>query len=87
MLVGWAPIMPTSAQCRQWRGIHHLRADQMGPGEGHLLHPIPAVCSNDDAHVEQKNGNVVRWHAFPYRKDTAAELKLLNPSTPLSGSG
>lgn len=34
--------------------------------------------SNDNAHVEQKNGDVVRRHAFHYRYDTAVELKLLN---------
>lgn len=34
--------------------------------------------SNDNAHVEQKNGDVVRRHAFHYRYDTATELKLLN---------
>lgn len=34
--------------------------------------------SNDNAHVEQKNGDVVRRHAFHYRYDTPAELKLLN---------
>lgn len=34
--------------------------------------------SNDNAHVEQKNGDVVRRHAFHYRYDTTAELKLLN---------
>ncbi|MGO4583839.1 hypothetical protein AB4Z38_08115 [Arthrobacter sp. 2RAF6] len=34
--------------------------------------------SNDNAHVEQKNGDVVRRHTFHYRYDTAAELKLLN---------
>lgn len=34
--------------------------------------------SNDNAHVEQKNGDVVRRHAFHYRYDTAAEVKLLN---------
>ena len=34
--------------------------------------------SNDNAHVEQKNGDVVRWHAFRYRYDTAVALKLLN---------
>ena len=34
--------------------------------------------SNDNAHVEQKNGDVVRGHAFHYRYDTATELKLLN---------
>lgn len=34
--------------------------------------------SNDNAHVEQKNGDVVRRHAFHYRYDTVAELKLLN---------
>lgn len=38
--------------------------------------------SNDNAHVEQKNGDVVRRHAFHYRYDTAAE-----PFTPSSGSG
>ncbi|WP_051479069.1 DDE-type integrase/transposase/recombinase, partial [Arthrobacter sp. H5] len=34
--------------------------------------------SNDNAHVEQKNGDVVRRHAFHYRYDTALELRLLN---------
>lgn len=34
--------------------------------------------SNDNAHVEQKNGDVVRRHAFHYRYDTPAELRLLN---------
>lgn len=34
--------------------------------------------SNDNAHVEQKNGDVVRRHAFHYRYDTATELQLLN---------
>ncbi|APH44537.1 hypothetical protein BMW26_05840 [Microbacterium sp. 1.5R] len=34
--------------------------------------------SNDSAHVEQKNGDVVRRHAFHYRCDAATELRLLN---------
>lgn len=34
--------------------------------------------SNDNAHVEQKNGDVVRRHAFHYRYDTPTELRLLN---------
>ncbi len=34
--------------------------------------------SNDNAHVEQKNGDIVRRHAFHYRYDTAMELRLLN---------
>lgn len=34
--------------------------------------------SNDNAHVEQKLGDVARRHAFRYRYDTAAELTLLN---------
>ena len=34
--------------------------------------------SNDNARVEQKNGNIVRRHAFHYRYDTALELQLLN---------
>ena len=42
--------------------------------------------SNDNAHVEQKNGDVVRRHAFHYRYDTAAEVKLLN-ALYASGSG
>jgi len=29
--------------------------------------------SNDNAHVEQKNGDVVRRHAFHYRYDTVVE--------------
>ncbi|WP_427129139.1 integrase catalytic domain-containing protein [Pseudarthrobacter sp. S9] len=39
--------------------------------------------SNDNAHVEQKNGDVVRRHAFHYRYDTAGELRLLNELYPL----
>jgi hypothetical protein len=39
--------------------------------------------SNDDAHVEQKNGDVIRRHVFHYRYDTSAELKLLNSLYPL----
>jgi hypothetical protein len=34
--------------------------------------------SNDNAHVEQKNGDVVRRLVFHYRYDTATELALLN---------
>jgi hypothetical protein len=34
--------------------------------------------SNDNVHVEQKNGDVVRRHAFHYRYDTVTELRLLN---------
>ena len=34
--------------------------------------------SNDNAHVEQKNGDIVRKSAFRYRYDTPAELVLLN---------
>ncbi|MES2094576.1 MAG: DDE-type integrase/transposase/recombinase [Actinomycetota bacterium] len=34
--------------------------------------------SNDNAHVEQKNGAVVRRHAFRYRYETPAEMNLLN---------
>ena len=34
--------------------------------------------SNDNAHVEQKNGDVVRRHAFYYRYDTTLEKQLLN---------
>ncbi|QIM15970.1 transposase family protein [Leucobacter insecticola] len=34
--------------------------------------------SNDNAHVEQKNGDVVRRHAVHYRHDTSTELRLLN---------
>lgn len=39
--------------------------------------------SNDNAHVEQKNGDVVRRHAFHYRHDTALEMQLLNELYPL----
>jgi len=37
-----------------------------------------AHTSNDNAHVEQKNGDIVRRSAFRYRYDTAEELALLN---------
>lgn len=37
-----------------------------------------AHTSNDNAHVEQKNGDIVRKSAFRYRYDTAEELALLS---------
>lgn len=37
-----------------------------------------AHTSNDNAHVEQKNGDIVRKSAFRYRYDTPGELALLN---------
>ena len=37
-----------------------------------------AHASNDNAHVEQKNGDIVRKSAFRYRYDTPEELALLN---------
>jgi hypothetical protein len=37
-----------------------------------------AHTSNDNAHVEQKNGDIVRKSAFRYRYDTPDELALLN---------
>jgi len=37
-----------------------------------------AHTSNDNAHVEHKNGDIVRRSAFRYRYDTAEELALLN---------
>jgi len=37
-----------------------------------------AHTSNDNAHVEQKNGDIVRRSAFRYRYDTPEELALLN---------
>lgn len=37
-----------------------------------------AHTSNDNAHVEQKNGDIVRKSAFRYRYDTPDELGLLN---------
>jgi transposase InsO family protein len=37
-----------------------------------------AHTSNDNAHVEQKNGDIVRKSAFRYRYDTPEELDLLN---------
>lgn len=46
-------------------------------------HAIPVTRSrpykhNDNAHVEQRNGDWVRRHAFRYRYETDAELALLN---------
>lgn len=38
---------------------------------------------NDNAHVEQRNGDWVRRHAFRYRYETAIELQLLNQLWPL----
>lgn len=46
-------------------------------------HEIPVTRGrpyqhNDNAHVEQRNGDWVRRHAFRYRYETTAELALLN---------
>ncbi len=46
-------------------------------------HDIPVTRSrpyqhNDNAHIEQRNGDWVRKHAFRYRYETRAELALLN---------
>ena len=46
-------------------------------------HSIPLTRSrpykhNDNAHIEQRNGDWVRRHAFRYRYETDAELRLLN---------
>ncbi len=47
-------------------------------------HAIPTITRsrpyqhNDNAHVEQRNGDWVRKHAFRYRYETAAELDDLN---------
>ena len=38
---------------------------------------------NDNAHVEQRNGDWIRRHAFRYRYETATELQLLNQLWPL----
>lgn len=38
---------------------------------------------NDNAHVEQRNGDWFRRHAFRYRYETATELQLLNQLWPL----
>lgn len=43
----------------------------------HLTRSRP-YKSNDNAHIEQKNGDLVRRAAFHYRYDTNAELLLLN---------
>lgn len=44
--------------------------------------PVLRVCRsgghNDNAHVEQKNGAVVRREAFRYRYETGEEMGLLN---------
>ena len=46
-------------------------------------HQIPVTHGrpyqhNDNAHIEQRNGDWVRKHAFRYRYETDAELALLN---------
>lgn len=43
----------------------------------HLTRSRP-YTSNDNAHIEQKNGDLVRRNVFHYRYDTNAELVLLN---------
>jgi hypothetical protein len=50
-----------------WCDVHHIPMTRGRPYE-----------KNDNAHVEQRNGDWVRKHAFRYRYETAAELALLN---------
>ena len=57
--------------------INHALIKWAGEKEIYFTRSRP-YKSNDNAHVEQKNGDVVRRHAFHYRYDTAAELRLLN---------
>ncbi|HEY8754347.1 MAG TPA: transposase family protein [Arthrobacter sp.] len=57
--------------------INHALINWAGDKDIYFTRSRP-YKSNDNAHVEQKNGDVVRRHAFHYRYDTAAELKLLN---------
>jgi transposase InsO family protein len=57
--------------------INHALIDWAGDRDIYFTRARP-YHSNDNAHVEQKNGDVVRRHAFHYRYDTALELQLLN---------
>jgi transposase InsO family protein len=57
--------------------INHALITWAGERELFFTRARP-YTSNDNAHVEQKNGDVVRRHAFHYRYDTALELQLLN---------
>ena len=50
-----------------WCDVHNIAMTRGRPYE-----------KNDNAHVEQRNGDWVRKHAFRYRYETAAELALLN---------
>lgn len=50
-----------------WADPHHIDLTRGRPYE-----------HNDNAHVEQRNGDWVRKHAFRYRYETDHELKLLN---------
>lgn len=47
-------------------------------GDRHPGHPRRPYQHNDNAHIEQRNGDWVRRHAFRYRYETDAELALLN---------
>ena len=53
-------------------------------------HTIPVTRGrpyhNDNAHIEQRNGDWVRKHAFRYRYETDAELALLNDLWALVGA-
>lgn len=50
-----------------WADQHHIDVTRGRPYE-----------HNDNAHVEQRNGDWVRKHAFRYRYETDPELQLLN---------
>lgn len=57
--------------------INHALIQWAGERELFFTRARP-YTSNDNAHVEQKNGDVVRRHAFHYRYDTEVERVLLN---------
>lgn len=60
-------------------GAHRWVLEAMPLIEKRLPFPLVGIDSgNDNAHVEQKNADIVRRYAFRYRYDTAVELRLLN---------
>jgi hypothetical protein len=60
-----------------WKFINYAVIEWAAEKDAYFTRARPYM-SNDNAHVEQTNGDVVRRHAFHYRYDTAGELKLLN---------
>ena len=84
---GTAAVPACRDRLRQRRRVHQRRPDQLGRRTTSFCTRARPYHSNDNAHIEQKNGDVVRRHVFHYRYDTPTELGCSTSSTPSCGCG